>query len=291
MRLISSNKALALLMLVLLLFNDSTRAESDISYVQHSIYPQQIISQNKQRGLSSLKSKTQQSQESTENIPITVIAQEVTVRVIGDSGVGSGVIIERKGKTYTVLTCRHVIANSKSNQVQILTNDGFTQTATWNLSRQLNDIDLVQLQFTSDSNYKIAAIGETSLLKVGDTVYAVGFPNWHWKNPKTIQNTRDWGLKAYKLTTGIIGMMPENYLKRGYQIGITNNIYRGMSGGPLFNQQGQLVGINGRSKYPLLKGKAFRYQNGKLVATNVAGKMQTLSWAIPITRIRELNKK
>ena len=51
------------------------------------------------------------------------IAQEVTVRIEGATQ-GSGVIVKRKGDTYTVLTAWHVIkSNQQGEEISIYTND------------------------------------------------------------------------------------------------------------------------------------------------------------------------
>ncbi|MCP2727067.1 serine protease [Limnofasciculus baicalensis] len=43
--------------------------------------------------------------------------------------------------------------------------------------------------------------------------------------------------------------MPPKSMALGYRLGYTNEIVEGMSGGPIFNSKGLLVGINGRMKY------------------------------------------
>ncbi len=83
-------------------------------------------------------------------------------------------------------------------------------------------------------------------------------------------------------------MLPHQVLSEGYQLGYTNEIKSGMSGGPVLNQQGKLIGINGRSKFPLSGVKAFQYMDGTYPSVELVQQMQTLSWGIPHSVIRQL---
>ena len=60
----------------------------------------------------------------TNNATVEQIAKQVTVRVLTKSASGSGVIVAHQGQTYTVLTCQHVVAESKQGDYQILVVDG-----------------------------------------------------------------------------------------------------------------------------------------------------------------------
>ncbi|MCL1472207.1 S1 family peptidase [Argonema antarcticum] len=226
----------------------------------------------------------------SQNISVEDIAQEVTVRIIGNPGVASGVIVARQGQTYTVLTCDHVVARSENNRFTILTPDGLMHAASWRRFARFRDADLALVEFRSDRPYQLVEIGDSNALTVGASVYASGFPNWYRNNRRQFQNTRNWGLRAYRLTTGRVGMMLERSLQRGYQLGYTNNIEMGMSGGPVLNRYGQLVGINGRSKYPLLGIQAFKFEDGTVPSQRLFRQMEALSWAIPVATFEQMNK-
>jgi S1-C subfamily serine protease len=55
-----------------------------------------------------------------------------------------------------------------------------------------------------------------------------------------------------------------------------------MSGGSVLNSSGKLVGINGKSKYPLGGIDVFKWADGSVPSQGVFGQMEALSWAIPI---------
>lgn len=229
------------------------------------------------------KLPTQISQYRPEDSTLVAgIARQVTVRVLANNGGGSGVIIDRQGQVYTVLTCAHVIDEKGANYT-ILAPDGRTYPARLQRSTEFGNKDLALVQFSSDRAFRVVAIGDAKALGVGDEVYASGFPNWYLVNQNEIENTRSWGWRAFRFTTGNVGMIPERSLPRGYQLGYTNEIEDGMSGGPVLNSNGELVGINGRLKFPPQGIQFYRFADGTTPSPTLFKRMEALSWAIPIT--------
>jgi S1-C subfamily serine protease len=150
---------------------------------------------------------------------------------IGDaSGIGSGFVIEYKGKKY-LITNAHVIENVKSTEGSIFA---------YSYSRKEYPLDLIG----ADSFYDIAVLTfkesvpeEFSVLsfseeenKLGEEVYAIGNPL---------------GYFPYTVTQGIISALnrPGFTAKAGY-LQTTAMLSKGNSGGPLINTNGGLVGIN-----------------------------------------------
>jgi serine protease Do len=216
------------------------------------------------------------------NIDVAKIAHLVTVRILSDSGSGSGVIVRRVGETYTVLTNDHVVADTSTQNYKILTADGKTHVAKKVKSLQESQLDVALVEFTSSQGYHMVEMENSQRLRLGDKVYAAGFPNWRWVKVKEIENTRKLGLQAFQLTEGKVGMLPQQSMQEGYQLGYTNEIAQGMSGGPVLNIWGKLVGINGRSKYPLAGIDAFEFVDGSLPTQHGFRKMEALSWGIPV---------
>ena len=225
---------------------------------------------------------TMSSASTTHNVSaqISQMAQAVTVRIFANRSVGSGVMIRRSGQAYTVITNAHVVGNHSS--FMVLTADGKMHSG--RLVSSSRHLDLAVLQFNSARSYQIAVMGRRRV-GVGEPILAAGFPNWMY-TPGRMQDTRSWGNRPFQLTQGQVGMVPNRTLVEGYQLGYTNDIRSGMSGGPVFNQQGELIGINGRSKFALSADKVYRYSDGSSPSADLVQQMRSLSWAIPISNMQ-----
>lgn len=231
---------------------------------------------------------------STQNINVPKIAKQVTVRVLMEAGAGSGVIISRKGQTYTVLTCQHVVADNGNNKYDILSVDGKTHSGRLISAPKLKGLDLALVEFDSENDYEVVKLGNSNLLSPGSVVYASGFPNFNNIAPDNVEETYDWGLKAYQLTKGKVSLLLDKSLRsleEGYSLGYTNEVKMGMSGGPVLNEKGELVGINGRLKYPIQGIDVFTFADGKKPSEEEFKKMESLSWAIPIVKFRALTQR
>ena len=163
-----------------------------------------------------------------QTVDISNIAKQITVE-IESSDTGSGVIIQRQDKTYFVLTARHVVKGDNGKTVIIHTFDGLKYST--KSIRDLSSIDLAVLEFSSDKSYKQADIGSS---KQGTVVTVAGFPK-HGDIGRRHQLVSTPGTVA----TGFRVPSPE-----GYDMGYSNETRSGMSGGPILNPSGQLVGIH-----------------------------------------------
>lgn len=218
------------------------------------------------------------------------IARAISVRILTATGSGSGAIVARQGQTYTVLTNHHVIADGSAQGYSLITPDGQMQTA-WHVPvAQFADLDLALVQFTSANRYRVAAIAHPDTVSLGETLYAAGFEAWHFtSNGNTlvsVEDTRQWGIRAFRLTTGRMQMRSPRSLVGGYEIGYTNDVVQGMSGGPVLTQNGELIAINGKLKYPFLGIRAFIFADGSMPSPQLFAQMESLSWAIPITKFQ-----
>ncbi|MEH2092357.1 S1 family peptidase [Nostoc sp.] len=193
----------------------------------------------------------------------------ITVKVLAGQGWGSGILIKKQGQVYTVITNAHVLRIGKSYQIQ--TADGKIYTAQAVKSTQFPEDDLGLLNFRSANDYAIAAIANSSLA-IGDETFATGYPDEQ---------------QGLVFTTGKVEYLLPQAFRGGYQVGYSNDIFKGMSGGPLLNRRGELVGINGKHKYPLW-GNTYIFKDGSTPVLQVRQKFDASSWAVPIQTFLQL---
>jgi tetratricopeptide (TPR) repeat protein len=179
---------------------------------------------------------------------IAAVARAVTVeiRLQQNGSNGSGVIIHRQDDLYTLVTNRHVICGIgicdqiSNNEVYMLRLfDGQQYKVASKAIRLLRDgegnvLDLAIIQFRSNHNYKVAKISAPGSLKIADKVYTAGYslgqPGFSFNQGESIAIVN-------KRLIGDNG---------GYTVIYNASTLPGMSGGGVFDSQGQLVAIHGR---------------------------------------------
>jgi S1-C subfamily serine protease len=219
------------------------------------------------------------------------LAESITVRIYFEEGDlnrgGSGVLIwQREGEggdryRYIVVTNHHVVSDRQLNY-KIQTPKGKIYEATV-ISENVLDLvtdDLALLQFKSEEKYNIINPKIDKNLSQEDIVFASGFP---FQDDLTQS-------KNLNFTTGNLKMLLNKPLIGGYQIGYTNTLHNGMSGGPLLNKKGELIGINGMGKYPVI-GDPYVFKDGSKVSEQQWEEMSHLSWAIPSQYVIDLCKQ
>lgn len=202
-------------------------------------------------------------------------AKSIAVRVRSSGQVaGTGIAIRKQGSQYTVLTNEHVLKATKA-PYQIQTPDNKIYPATFVKDANFKGNDLALLRFTSSVEYTTAKPG--AVPKVEDRVFAGGFP-------LTEEGQKD---RGFVFKTGKVWRVLDKALEGGYQIGYTNEIEKGMSGGPLLNVRGEVVGVNGVHAYPLW-GDPYQYKDGTEPNAALREQMSKYSWGIPIDTFKQL---
>jgi serine protease Do len=136
---------------------------------------------------------------------------------------GSGFIIDPSGY---VVTNNHVVGDAA--KVQVILQDKTKYTA--KIIGRDPKTDLAVLKIKADKPLPYVSFGDSSVAQVGDWVMAVG-------NPFGLGGT---------VTTGIISARGRDINEGPYDdfLQIDAPINRGNSGGPTFNLNGQVIGIN-----------------------------------------------
>jgi len=197
------------------------------------------------------------------------LARSITVKVFADRNTGSGILIQRQGTTYTVLTNRHVLTAGSPYAIQTPDGRRYPARVLKRLDFAGNDLRLVE--FDSHQEYAIAPLGAARDMPPGEPLISAGFPQ---ENPPA----RDAG---FLLTRGQVSLNLSEAMVGGYQLGYTNPIYQGMSGGPVLNQWGEVVGINSLRAYPLW-GNPYVFADGSSPAAEQRSQFVHSSWAVPM---------
>lgn len=131
---------------------------------------------------------------------------------------GTGCVINENG---IILTSSHVVDNA--SYIEVTTSKGETYKAEVIKSENTNN-DLTLLKIKPEAPLPVIKLGDSSLVKVGQKVLAIG-------NPFGFNGT---------LTTGIVSRI--DYERNKIQTDAAIN--PGSSGGPILNANGEVIGIS-----------------------------------------------
>lgn len=154
------------------------------------------------------------------------------------TSLGSGFIYNNKGY---IVTNNHVVENAKVVDVTLINGDRYTANVTG--TDAFSDLAVIKINentTTTTTIPKPLVVGNSSELRVGDQVVAVGNP---------------FGLES-SMTTGIVSQIGRllSVDERGFSIpnAIQTDalINPGNSGGPLLNMKGEVIGVNTAGIFP-----------------------------------------
>ena len=174
----------------------------------------------------------------------------------GVGGVGSGFVFDKKGH---IITNAHVVDNARKVVVTFL--DGRSYNANVIGSDDYTDIAVIKVD-ADLSDLQPLSIGDSSNLKVGEQIAAIGNP---------------FGLSG-SMTSGIVSQLGRLLPSGGAGYSIPDIIQTdaainpGNSGGPLLNMRGEVVGIN----------TAIQSATGEFTGVGFAVPSQTVAKIVPI---------
>ncbi|MGB9707537.1 MAG: S1C family serine protease [Microgenomates group bacterium] len=171
-----------------------------------------------------------------------------------EQNIGSGFIITEDG---LIITNKHVVADTNA-QYQILTYDNKKHDVEKIYRDPLNDLAILKINV---NNLKPLKLGDSSSLKLGQLVIAIGTPLGEFTNTVTQ------GIIS-GLGRGITAGSPfEGYVEKLDNVIQTDAaINPGNSGGPLLNSKGEVIGVN----------------------TAIASEGQNIGFAIPVNVVKNL---
>lgn len=180
-----------------------------------------------------------------------------------EEGSGSGIIVGENDDELLIVTNNHVVADSTSLSVQFIDEEIYDATVKGTDSDADLAVITVSLSSLSDATkgaIRIATLGDSDTLKVGEPAIAIG-------------NALGYG---QSVTTGVISAVNREYTMDEYGnalylIQTDAAINPGNSGGALLNMYGEVIGIN----------------SNKIASTTIEG----MGYAIPISTAKPIMEK
>lgn len=168
------------------------------------------------------------------------IAGPLTVQINSSLGDGSGVIIAKNGKTYTVLTVNHVVEKADVKYtVRTSIGKNYPATSVTRLQTAQTDADLAVVKFESPEEYPVATIADSDQAVIGTQIFVYGYP-------------ATGGLfgaeREPELSPGLVTSRPHNR-PEGYTLRYQAVTWSGMSGGPVFDSEGRVIGLHGQGEF------------------------------------------
>lgn len=179
-------------------------------------------------------------------------------------GAGSGIIVSKNDTELLILTNNHVIEGAEELSVQFVNEKSVDAKVKGTSERR--DVAVIAVKLSDLDNatiesIKIATLGDSSALKVGNGIIAIG-------------NALGYG---QSVTTGVVSAVNrevtiDNITTKMIQIDAAIN--GGNSGGALLNSKGEVVGIN-----------SAKYSSG---GSSTSASIEGMGFAIPISDVKEL---
>ncbi|HEX6067889.1 MAG TPA: trypsin-like peptidase domain-containing protein [Nitrososphaera sp.] len=185
-----------------------------------------------------LVSAVEKVSKSVVNIASVRMMHDQLFRVFPVEGVGSGVIIDSDGH---ILTNNHVIDDAERLKVTLA--DGRVLRGKVVGSDETTDLAVIRAE--SDAPLPVAALGDSSALKAGQIVMAIGNPFGLTGGPAVTAGIVSSLDRSIQTRTGVLELIQTDAA-----------INPGNSGGPLVNTNGDVVAIN-TANMPYAQGIGF----------------------------------
>ena len=167
------------------------------------------------------------------------------VQIIADSGSGTGFIVNESG---LVVTNKHVVDGASQVTLRLASGGNFRGS----VAERHRSLDLAYIEIDSGRSFTPIAIGDSTNIRVGEDVIAIGFPL---------------GSSLGQEPTVSVGIISA---KRNDRLQTDASLNPGNSGGPLLNMYGQAIGV----------------VTSRVDSTNSGRPVAGIAFAIPINEVK-----
>ncbi len=184
----------------------------------------------------------------------------VNVKTSQGEGAGTGFLISKDGY---ILTCNHVISGAAA--ISVVLTDSTSYEAKLVGSDEDLDVAVLKIQGADKTTFPSVVLCDSNVLTVGDSVTAIG---------------NALGTLANTLTTGVVSALDRAIsMSDGTAMSLLQTdctVNSGNSGGPLFNQYGEVIGIVNA-----------KYSSSNATYTSEAN-IEGIGFAIPINNVQDI---
>ncbi|MGI4850526.1 MAG: Do family serine endopeptidase [Janthinobacterium lividum] len=152
------------------------------------------------------------------------------------ASLGSGFIISQEGNEAFIVTCNHVVEDA--DKITIILDDADKNEYEAQVVGRDPRTDIALLKIKTDKKLTTVSWGDASKSRVGEWVIAIG-------NPYGLSSTVTHGIIstiARDISIRAPNSATADYVPGYFQIDASINV--GNSGGPIFNINGQVIGVN-----------------------------------------------
>lgn len=206
-------------------------------------------------------------------VSVNVLTESTTSSFFGLDGqaaeqqaAGTGIVISKDG---VIMTNRHVVP-AGTTKVSVTLSDGTQYDNVEVLGRTTNgdslDVAFLKIKDLKGKSLTPATVGDSSVMRIGDSVVAIGNALGEFQNTVTSGIISGFGRQVQAMNGGDSLSANAESEDLGNLIQTDAAINEGNSGGPLVNMNGQVIGVN----------------------TAIASNAQNIGFAIPINDVKGL---
>ena len=161
-----------------------------------------------------------------------------TVKITGlyhdQKNLGSGVVIDKQGDRYSVLTCHHVVEDGDTTEYSVMTGDYRNHDVNASSIEVIDDLNLAIFSFRSEISYPSIQPRRSSFPAVGFGIFLSGYAISLTESQES----------NFRFTPGSIAGLLDPPYPGGYGFAHTASSAQGMGGSPVVDSSGDLIGIH-----------------------------------------------
>lgn len=166
---------------------------------------------------------------------IAQTARRITVQIHAGDLSRTGTVVSQRGSTVSVLTCNDSL-DAVREESRLETYVGQEYRISSSRVFELENLDLVLIQFTTNRSYPHAILADSTDLQQGEPIYVGGFSELNYDD-RPVES-------EFIFSSGVISSLIQPSQPQGYGMTHTSQTSETMSGSPILNAQGYVLAVH-----------------------------------------------